>query len=590
MGKDTEAFEQFCTEELSREPVALRQLIEGWEVLESRGNDEHRVLLLTNPQGEKRILKMFSHRQNARMRAEREALNAAKEPGIPRLYDFAEDDRYVYLLREYVEGQNLEEYVTARGLLDMHAAARIGAQLCRVLMALHRLGIIHRDVKPQNVIITPDGQAYLIDFDISRRYMAGGQHDTEYLGTRTSAPPEQFGYGQTDARTDIYSLGVVILYLMTGQYELADIDTLPRTIRRVVRRCTNFAPEGRYQTAAHLRQSLRAVETRRTRLWVTAVLMALVLALAVWGALTLPPKPHAYPALAVMAQDAQAAFAEPLIERCVRAQLNKAAGEPITFGEVQAVTELYLYGDYTDGVAHEPDYRGDKVYVNGTLINHGSVLDLSDLLMMPRLRVVRLFRQPVENVDALHALEKLEELYLDESPNVRDIAAVEGLQWLRTLDIGDTAVADLSPLRGCPRLRNINLERVPCTDFSVLARYAYLEFLNVNEAQPQAVMAAVQGKMIDYLWLDYAGLTDIEPFVRAESVERLHAKHNEIASLEGIEALTMLEYVDVAYNPITDLTPVLALPRLKALRIDPGMAEAWAAIADKATFAVEWEN
>jgi serine/threonine protein kinase len=102
MGKDTEEFKQFCEEQLRREPPCLRQLIDGWEVLESIGNDEHRVMLLKNPQGEKRILKMFSHKQNARMQAEREALNATREPGIPRLFDYAEDDQYVYLLREYV--------------------------------------------------------------------------------------------------------------------------------------------------------------------------------------------------------------------------------------------------------------------------------------------------------------------------------------------------------------------------------------------------------------------------------------------------------------------------------------------------------
>ena len=590
MGKDTEAFEQFCAQALNREPEALRQLIDGWEVLQSHGNDEHRVLLLTNAQGEKRILKVFSHRQNARMCAEREALNAAREPGIPRLYDFAEDERYVYLMREYVEGQNLEEYVAQHGLLDMHAATRIGMHLCRLLASLHRLNIIHRDVKPQNVIITPAGQIYLIDFDISRKYTAGEQHDTEYLGTRTSAPPEQFGYGQTDARTDLYSLGVVILYLMTGGYDLRDIAKLPKPIRRIVRKCTYFAPDRRYQTAAQVQHRLRAVEQRRARGWAAAAAAVLALGLAAFALLTLHPLPRVYPALAVMEQDAAVQFRAPLIGRCVRMQLGKAEGEPVTFGELANISEIYLYGDYTDGAAHDIDYRGNQVYVNGTLINHGSVTDITDFLMMPRLRVVRLYRQPLTNVDALHSLTRLEELYLDESPGVDDIAAIDGLQWLRTLDIGDTAVSDLSPLSGCPRLRSINLERVPCTDFSVLARYPYLEYLNVNEASPEAVMAAVQGKMVDYLWLDYSGLTDIEPFVRAESVEQLHAKHNDIASLEGIQALTTLVYVDVAYNPIADLSPVLALPRLKALRIDPGMAAAWDQIKDQAKFAIEWEN
>ena len=151
-------------------------------------------------------------------------------------------------------------------------------------------------------------------------------------------------------------------------------------------------------------------------------------------------------------------------------------------------------------------------------------------------------------------------------------------------------MTELSALAGCPRLRRLDLERVPCKDFSILSRFPYLEYLNVNEAAPERVTAAVRGKMIDYLWLDYSGLTDIDPFVQAGSVIQLHAKHNQIASLAGIEALTMLEYVDVAYNPITDLSPLLELPRLNAVRIDRGMQAAWEAIADQAKFRVEWEG
>ena len=590
MGKDTEEFEQFYQAESQREPATLKGLIDGWEVLESRGTAEHRVLILQNKAGEKRILKQFSHQQNARMKAEMEALNAVHEQGIPKLYDFAEDGEFVYLVREYVEGENLEEYFAAHGPCAEQEALRITAQLCALLVRLHQRSIIHRDVKPQNVILTPNRRVYLIDFDISRKFTQGESHDTEYLGTRNIAPPEQFGYGQTDARTDIYSLGVVLLYLMTGSYDLRELPKLPPAVRKVVRRCTYFAPERRYQTAAQLLRKLRTLENRKKRNWTLAG-AALLAALLVGAALfSVSKHTRTFPDIVTLNADAPVAFQEPLIEQSVRAQLNKTSGEPITYGELAAISEIYLYGNYTDGQPHDPDYRGDSVFVNGTRIDHGTVQSLNDLLMMPNLRVLRLYRQPVVNVDPLAPLTKLEELYLDESWGITDIAAIAGLTGLRTLDIGDTAVSDLSPLAGCIRLRSINLERIPCEDFSVLSRFSYLEYLNVNEASPEAVMAAVAGKTIDYLWLDFAELTDIEPFMRADGVMQLHAKHNNITSLEGIDALTMLEYVDVAYNPITDLRPLLLLPRLKALRIDRSMAAAWDAIQPEATFAVEWQD
>lgn len=589
MAGPTDGFEQFFAEQRRKEPETLRGMIEGWTVLESRGTEGHRVLLLQNAQGQKRVLKQFSHAQNARMRAELDALNHAEEAGIPKLYDYAEDERYVYLLREYVEGRNLEELVAERGTLPALATARIGIQLCDVLTRLHRRNIIHRDVKPQNVIITPDGNVYLIDFDISRKYTAGEGSDTEYLGTRGVAPPEQFGYGQTDARTDLYSLGVVLLYLSTGSYDLRAIPRLPRALARVVRRCTYFAPEQRYHSAAQVRKRLMLLQNLPHLRVAGAVAVALLLGAAVL-AFSLRPVPRTYPTLPTLPADAVVTLREPLIAQCVRAQLGKAADEPLHAGELATVTELYLYGDYTDGTAHDPDYRGDQVFVNGVQIAFGTVDELSDLLYMPALRALRLFRQPILQADALAPLTRLEELSLDECPQLTDVSAIARLGNLRLLDLSDTAVTDLSPLNGCPKLRQINLERVPCRDFSPLARYPYLEYLNVNEAPADAVLRAISGKMIDYLWLDYAHLTDIHPFAQVEGLIQLHAKHNEIRSLEGIEALTALEYVDVAYNPIDDLAPLLALPKLKAVRIDKGMAAAWERIAPQAKFNVEWES
>ncbi|NLI21787.1 MAG: protein kinase [Clostridiales bacterium] len=590
MSKETEEFERFCETMASSEPEALRGLIDGWEVLECRGNDEHRVLLIRNDQGEKRILKQFSHRQNARMRAEREALNEARVDGIPKLFDYAEDDRFVYLVREYVEGVNLEEWIGEHGPMSVNEAARIGEQLAAVLAQLHMRQIIHRDVKPQNVIMTPEHRVVLIDFDISRKYTQGEEYDTEYLGTRNIAPPEQFGYGQTDARTDLYSLGVLLLYLVTGSYELREMGKLPRPLRRVVRRCTHFAPERRYQTAAQVRHRLRAVENRPKRLAFFGALAALCAVGVAAGVLWLGAGARTYPSLTVLPAEAVVTFREPTVEAYVRAKLGKGADEPLRYGEISDISEIYLYGTVADGQSHSLKYIGNKVYADDQLIHNGTVDDLTDLLMFPKLRVLRLFRQPVSDVDALAALTRLEELSLDESPNVTDISAVSQLEWLRTLDISDTSVGDISALAGCPRLRQIDLERIPCENYSVLSRYHYLELLNVNAASPEAVMAAVSGKMIDYLWLDHSGLTDIGPFLRAEGVEQLHAKNNEIRSLEGIDALTMLEYVDVAYNPVEDLSPVLSLPRLKALRIDRSMTAAWDAIKDRATFRIEWQE
>ncbi|HJA28882.1 MAG TPA: serine/threonine protein kinase, partial [Candidatus Olsenella pullicola] len=147
-------------------------------------------------------------------------------------------------------------------------AARLVAQLCEAVAALHAHGIIHRDISPTNVIVAADG-AHLIDLGIARFRAEGATHDTTQLGTPGFAAPEQHGFAQTDARTDVYSLGRVLGYLLTGvrpempdaaEYEqaLADEKIVSPQMRAVVERASAFEPSARYQSAAELARALGA--------------------------------------------------------------------------------------------------------------------------------------------------------------------------------------------------------------------------------------------------------------------------------------------------------------------------------------------
>lgn len=94
----------------------------------------------------------------------------------------------------------------------------LGRQLCQALAPLHRENIVHRDIKPENIVLGADSQVYLIDFGIARFEKAGRSADTTLLGTHGYAAPEQFGFCQSDARADIYSLGVVLNQVVTGAF------------------------------------------------------------------------------------------------------------------------------------------------------------------------------------------------------------------------------------------------------------------------------------------------------------------------------------------------------------------------------------
>lgn len=120
------------------------------------------------------------------------------------------------LLEEYVQGDTLGEILQG-GLLTAAQAKQITRQLCMALWVLHSLGVVHRDVKPDNVIIRGT-EAVLIDFDASRIYKNENREDTQILGTTGFAAPEQYGLSQSDGRADIYALGVLLNIMLTGEH------------------------------------------------------------------------------------------------------------------------------------------------------------------------------------------------------------------------------------------------------------------------------------------------------------------------------------------------------------------------------------
>ena len=159
---------------------------------------------------------------------------------------------YRKLLKEYVQGDTLT-FLLEGGVLSWPEARRVTEDVCAALWVLHSLGAVHRDVKDSNVILRGD-QAVLIDFDASRIIKPEGTADTVVLGTTGYAAPEQFGLSQTDGRADIYSLGVLLNVMLTGQHPSRQLAA--GHAGRVVQRCTMTSPEQRYHSVQELREAL----------------------------------------------------------------------------------------------------------------------------------------------------------------------------------------------------------------------------------------------------------------------------------------------------------------------------------------------
>ena len=161
---------------------------------------------------------------------------------IPEIYAVEPRAGGYYVLEQFVDGKTL-----GGECLSLPDALCILKQVCEALTALHALGIVHRDVKPDNLLQTPTGQIYLLDLDAARQYKNHVEKDTCMLGTAGFAAPEQFGIVQTDHRADLFALGVTLNVLVTGSHPSQVLCRGP--LRRIIVKCTRIDPKTRYQTA-----------------------------------------------------------------------------------------------------------------------------------------------------------------------------------------------------------------------------------------------------------------------------------------------------------------------------------------------------
>ena len=193
------------------------------------------------------------------------ALAQVKHARLPRVIGSYELPDCFVVVCSYVEGESLAGMMEREGRLDAPWAAEIAAEVADAAAVLHAVGVIHRDISPTNVIIAEDG-AHLIDLGIARAYDEDASHDTTRLGTWGFAAPEQYGFAQTDARSDVYSIGRLLGWMLTGvrpddeafEPALADEGLVPLPLRRVIERACAFEPSSRYPNCTDLANALRA--------------------------------------------------------------------------------------------------------------------------------------------------------------------------------------------------------------------------------------------------------------------------------------------------------------------------------------------
>ncbi|MNI29691.1 Serine/threonine-protein kinase PknB [compost metagenome] len=204
---------------------------------------------------------------------EAEMIAQLKHPQLPQLIDYFTPDTegYAYLVMDYIEGPTLQDLFDNRGKeLSISLVVNVALQLCELFHYLHSFrpkAIIYRDLKPSNVMIDEKDQVRLIDFGIARHHTLGKLADTIQIGTIGFASPEQFANGQTDARSDLYNLGAMLFYLLSGgQYAYTTkqplsqlCPQLPPLLVDTVQLLLQEAPEQRCQSALEVKHRLKVV-------------------------------------------------------------------------------------------------------------------------------------------------------------------------------------------------------------------------------------------------------------------------------------------------------------------------------------------
>jgi hypothetical protein len=443
------------------------------------------------------IAKCYTDRSFLSGATESGLLKDLRHEGLAAFKDEYTNDIMLCIVREYMPGMSLDRIKTP---LSDRQVISVGLQLCGILSYLHGQArpIIHRDIKPQNIIISESGKVSLIDFGISRRYDAADAADTVFFGTQEFAPPEQYGFSQTDPRSDIFSLGVVLVWLLTGKTNAQNISVKNRRLRRIVKKCTAFSPKDRYPTAASVCRALTGADGSRRKKALLAGGAAAALLIALAAGFIIGRFTDFRPAL--FYDNRAAAFAEPLIEQAVRLQLGKTDAESVYAAELDQVEELYFFGGRAVGTWEEFDdlcINGDA----GADTADGAASALRDIAKLKNLKKLCFGNMDIGDISALSGLTELEYLVICNCP-VEDISVLANLPGLEHLELRNcTEIDDLSPLDSCSKLSELALPGCRAVDFSVLSELGDLRFLALQGVELDLFLPYLTGKTVRELSL-----------------------------------------------------------------------------------------
>ena len=582
---------------------------EHWTVYEclKESEDSSTFLVKETATGILCVLKWGRNRQTEFLRNEMEIMKKMadrKLSGIPKAYRIFEENGEVYLVREYIEGMSLAQMVLQKGGISEAEICRISRKICQTAEQFQNPDepMIHRDIKPENIVVTPGGEVVFIDFGTMRSYKKDGSRDTFVVGTRGTAAPEQYGYTQTDQRTDVYAIGQTMLYMVSESYEMNQLSecAVSRRMKKIIEKACSFEPDKRYGDAAQLRRAVEKCQANnRKKVYKKAgavfglIAAGYILAIFSPDGTVIENKriETAEQSAAEEQIQAEITFREELIEEAVRKELGLSKTDKITASMLENVRKLRIVGK--EILDDEDTFWGEGHHVDGKDSSFGSVrgniTDLSDLAQMVNLEELALCNQKIEDISGLKEL-PLKKLYLSKNM-ITDFSVLLNLIDLDTLCIMENPAENLSVIGECTGILRLNIQGMNLTDIDFLKNLSldYLDMSNVevennifepltemkklntlcmcdvNEAAAETLsqMSTLKAPL---RWGDSTILENLKPLKGMTQLETL-AFTTQISSLEGIEQFPSLNFLSVNFSLVKDLSPVTGAKNLQVIDI-----------------------
>lgn len=574
--------------------------------------------------GDKYILKCALNEGAKFLETEYKFLNEQELDFLPKVVFGEQIGDGFYVIRQYFKGETLESYVEKRGCLSVKEALSTIETIGEYIIKLHKQEppILHRDIKPQNFLRTTDGQYKVIDMETMKYYKESADFDTVIIGTRMTAAPEQFGYQKSSVQTDIYSLGVLLIYLLTGDYSLKkkNLKNIPFSLRKIIKKSTAFDPKKRYKTVDAFTKEIHffnrfKIRINVARIGIFLLLIALILGGYFYKLRETYETKHA-DGESFIAADEEVEFKNPRIDAAIRQYLGKSSNEVIWAKELQQIETLIIIGDkiFYDWNIYDEYYKG-KWYEIGQMKQPVDEFLSEDLKYFTNLKELALDVQNVKSLEGIEKLplrkisvamnnltdikpltqiESLESVRISSNP-IKSLEGFENLVNMESLNLSDTKVDNLEPVANCP-LTELDCSYAKVTDYNFLRSLNLLQTLcvgNVDKETVKYVNTLVELENLTIVRSEISSLTQLNNLTNLISLDVSDSVM--LTSLEGVENFKKLEYIafistsvsdisplkslknlytiEPSYSPVTDFTPLLECPVFNMMYVNKDLAE-----------------